>query len=29
MLDVYGHVLREDFAEPLAEIAGKLLPDVA
>lgn len=28
-LDVYGHVSQEDFAEPLAEIAGKLLRDVA
>jgi integrase len=28
-LDVYGHVLQEDFVAPLAEIAGKLLPDVA
>jgi integrase len=28
-LDVYGHVLQEDFAAPLAEMAGKLLPDVA
>jgi len=23
-LDIYGHVLQEDFAEPLAEMAGKL-----
>jgi integrase len=28
-LDVYGHVLQEDFEEPLAEMAGKLLRDVA
>jgi integrase len=28
-LDVYGHVSQEDFAEPLAEMAGKLLRDVA
>ena len=28
-LDIYSHVLQEDFAEPLAEMAGKLLPDVA
>jgi len=28
-LDIYGHVLQEDFSEPLAEMAGKLLPDVA
>jgi integrase len=28
-LDIYGHVLHEDFAEPLADIAGKLLHDVA
>jgi len=28
-LDTYGHVLQEDFAEPLAEMAGKLLRDVA
>ena len=28
-LDVYSHVLQEDFSEPLAEMAGKLLPNVA
>ena len=28
-LSTYAHVLQEDFAEPLAEMAGKLLPDVA
>jgi len=28
-LDVYGHVSQEDYAEPLAEMAGKLLHDVA
>jgi len=28
-LAVDGHVLQEDFAEPLAEMAGKLLRDVA
>jgi integrase len=28
-LDVYSHVMQEDFAEPLAEMAGKLLHDVA
>jgi len=28
-LAVYGHVLQEDFGEPLAEIAGKLLRDVS
>lgn len=28
-LDVYSHVLQEDFTGPLAEMAGKLLPDVA
>ena len=28
-LDIYGHVLQEDFAEPLAEMAGQLLRDVA
>jgi len=28
-LDVYGHVMQEDFAAPLAEMAGKLLHDVA
>jgi hypothetical protein len=28
-LDVYGHVSQEDFAAPLEEMAGKLLPDVA
>jgi excisionase family DNA binding protein len=28
-LDVYGHVLQEDFELPLAEMAGKLLPNVA
>jgi excisionase family DNA binding protein len=28
-LDVYGHVLQEDFELPLAEMAGKLLRDVA
>jgi integrase len=28
-LDVYGHVLQEDFEAPLAEMAGKLLCDVA
>lgn len=28
-LDVYSHVLQEDFAEPLADSAGKLLRDVA
>jgi integrase len=27
-LDGYGHVLQEDFAEPLADMAGKLLPNV-
>ena len=28
-LDTYGHVFQEDFAEPLAEMAAQLLPDVA
>ena len=28
-LQTYAHVLQEDFAEPLAEMAGKLLRDVA
>jgi len=28
-LDTYGHVLQEDFAEPLAEMAAQLLPNVA
>jgi hypothetical protein len=28
-LDIYGHVLQEDFEVPLAEMAAKLLPDVA
>jgi integrase len=28
-LDIYGHVLQQDFEEPLAEMAGKLLHDVA
>jgi integrase len=28
-LDTHGHVLQEDFAEPLAEIGNKLLRDVA
>jgi integrase len=28
-LDIYGHVFQEDFAEPLAEMAGKLFHDVA
>ena len=28
-LDTYGHVLQEDLAEPLEEIAGKLFHDVA
>jgi len=28
-LDVYGHVFQEDFAEPLEDMAGKLLHDVA
>jgi len=28
-LDTYSHVSQEDLAEPLAEMAGKLLPDVA
>jgi integrase len=28
-LDVYGHVMQEDFERPLAEMAGKLLHDVA
>jgi integrase len=28
-LDIYGHVLQEDFEEPLAEMAGKLFHDVA
>jgi integrase len=28
-LDIYGHVFQEDFEVPLAEMAGKLLPDVA
>jgi len=28
-LDIYSHVSQEDFAEPLAEMAGKLLRDVA
>jgi integrase len=28
-LDIYSHVLQEDFAEPLAEMAGKLFHDVA
>lgn len=28
-LDTYGHVFQEDFSEPLAEMAGNLLPDVA
>ena len=28
-LDIYSHVLQEDFTEPLAEMAGKLLPNVA
>jgi len=27
-LDTYGHVLQEDFAEPLAEMAAQLLPNV-
>jgi hypothetical protein len=25
-LDVYGHVLQEDFVVPLEEMAGKLCP---
>ena len=28
-LGTYAHVLQEDFGEPLADMAGKLLPDVA
>src|SRR6516162_1829069 len=28
-LQTYAHVLQEDFAEPLADMAGKLLPNVA
>jgi integrase len=28
-LDIYGHLLQEDFEVPLAEMAAKLLPDVA
>jgi hypothetical protein len=28
-LDTYGHGLQGDFSEPLAEMAGKLLPNVA